>query len=326
MPYNSQVDRTDVGSLIPEAYSKEIIKNVPQKSAVLTQARRLPNMSRKQFRMPVLGSLPTAYFVNGDTGLKQTTDMAWANKYVNAEELAVIVPIPEAVMADTDYDMWGEIKPALEEAIGVAIDQAILYGINAPADWPDDLLTGATAAGNLLAVGGLGAGTDLYDELLSEGGIFSLVEADGYEVKGGIAPLVMKSKLRGIRDTNGQPIFLQNAGGTMGSMQSSTQYTLDGQPLIFPKNGAIDPTKGLLLAGDFDQLVYAIRQDITWKVLDQAVIQDNTGAIIFNLAQQDMVALRVVIRLGWQLPNPINRIQPTEANRYPFAFLTPAAG
>jgi hypothetical protein len=36
-----------------------------------------------------------------------------------------------------------------------------------------------------------------------------------------------------------------------------------------------------------------------------------------------MVALRAVIRLGWQLPNPINRLQPTEASRYPFAVLKP---
>jgi hypothetical protein len=77
------------------------------------------------------------------------------------------------------------------------------------------------------------------------------------------------------------------------------------------------------MSGDFDQLVYSIRQDITFKLLDQAVIQDSAGTIIFNLAQQDMVALRAVMRLGWQLPNPINRVQPTAASRYPFSFLIP---
>jgi hypothetical protein len=35
-----------------------------------------------------------------------------------------------------------------------------------------------------------------------------------------------------------------------------------------------------------------------------------------------MVALRAVMRLGFALPNPINRIQSVAANRAPFAVLT----
>jgi len=56
-----------------------------------------------------------------------------------------------------------------------------------------------------------------------------------------------------------------------------------------------------------------------------AVIDDGAGNILFNLAQQDMVALRVVMRLGWALPNPVNRVNPNAATRYPFAILEPTA-
>ena len=58
-------------------------------------------------------------------------------------------------------------------------------------------------------------------------------------------------------------------------------------------------------------------------LLDQAVLTDAANNIVFNLPQQDMVALRAVIRLGWQMPNPINRIRPTEAQRYPIGILVP---
>lgn len=316
MPYNSVIDRTDAGALIPEDVSREIIKNVPQMSAVMQLGRRLPNMSRKQRRLPVLSLLPTAYFVDGDTGLKQTTNVEWANKYLNAEELAVIVPIPESVMDDVDYDIWTEAQPLIEEAIGVAFDQAVLYGTNAPAAWPDDILTGSAAAAHTLAVGAVGP--DLYGDILGVGGTFSKVEADGYMVNGSVAAMTMKSRLRDVRDANGNPIFNRDPGP-----QAKFRYTLDGEPVLFPTNGAVDPAQSLLVSGDWQQLVYALRSDISVKKFYEGVITDAAGLIVYNLMQQDMMAIRVTLRIAWQLPNPINRLQPTEASRYPFAVLTP---
>lgn len=316
MAYNKIIDRSDAAALIPEEVSREIVQGVAETSACLRLFRRLPNMSRKQQRIPVLSALPTAYFVNGDTGLKQTTEQAWENKYLNAEEIACIVPIPEAVLDDADYDIWAEVRPRIVEAFGVVIDAAILFGTNAPDSWPASILDGATSAGHVVA---LGTGADIYDDIMGENGVISLVEEDGYMVNGHIAAMTMKARLRGLRDANGQPIFVR-------SMQDRTRYELDGEPMEFPANGAFDVTKALMFSGDFRQAVYAMRQEITYKVLTEAVIQDNTGAIVYNLAQQDMVALRAVMRMAWQVPNPVTRLQPTEAQRYPFAVLTPAAG
>jgi HK97 family phage major capsid protein len=323
MPYNSIVTRTESDALIPEQASREIIKNVPQQSAVMSVARKLPNMSSHQFRMPVLSALATAYFISGatqsarDYGLKQTTEQAWANKYIYAEEIAAIVPIPENVISDIEaggFDVWGEIRPSLEEAIGLAFDQAVLYGTNAPATWPTNILDGATAAGNSVVLGAVG---DLYDDIMAENGLLSLVEQDGYMVNGHIGALTMKGKLRGLRGDDGQPLFVRD-------MQGAAQYSLDGSPIVFPVNGSVDAAQSLMFSGDFRQIVYSIRQDITWKILDQAIIQDSEGAIVYNLAQQDMLAMRVTFRCGWQLPNPINRVQSVEANRYPIAVLKPA--
>ena len=41
--------------------------------------------------------------------------------------------------------------------------------------------------------------------------------------------------------------------------------------------------------------------------------------------QNDMVALRAVMRLGWEIPNPINSVQKDKTKRCPFAVLKPAA-
>jgi len=310
--YNGIINRDGVEALIPEDAAKDIVQGVPKYSTIMQLATRGQNMPRNQRRVPVLSTLPTAYFVNGDTGLKQTSSQAWTNKFFDAEELAVIIPIPEAVLDDADYDIWAEVKPRIMEAMGIAFDQAVLFGNNAPASWPTDVLASATTAGNVLA---LGTGTDLYDDLLGEDGVISLVENDGYMATGHIAAMSMRGKYRGLRDLQGQPLFKNG-------IQGATNYELDGAPIFFPENGGMDATKALQFSGDFRQLVYCMRQDITYKILDQAVIQDNTGAIVYNLAQQDMVALRAVMRLAWQVPNPINRLNSTET-RYPIAVLTP---
>lgn len=311
------IDRTGAGALIPEDAAGEIIESVAESSVVMQLARRVANMSRKQRRLPVLGSLPTAYFVNGDTGLKQSSNVSWENVYLNAEELAVIVPIPEAVLDDSDYDIWGQIRPKLVEAFGVAFDAAVLHGTNAPDAWPDDLMTQITAASHTVDEDSA-AFPDLYDALLGRGtgdeaGVFGLVEEDGFMVNGTAANLTMRSKLRAIRSSDGIPIFSTN-------MQDGPRYTLDGEPLFFVKNGALAATVRSI-SGDWTQLIYSMRQDLTYKIATEATIQSAGGDIEYNLFQQDMVALRAVMRLAWALPNPLNRINSNDTTRLPFAAL-----
>ena len=324
------IPRSGAEALMPEDYQRDIIQSVPEQSAVMALANRAPDMSRAQRRIPVLSVLPTAYFLNpgptarsdsSDITAKRTTRQMWENKYLDAEELAVIVAVPEAVLDDADYDIWSEVRPKLLEAFGLAFDQAVFYGTNAPAAWPDDLVAGATAAGNLVTVGSVGS--DIYDEILGVDGVVSKVEEDGFMVNGHVAALSLRGRLRGLRDDNGQPIFKSHYKE---GVQGVTRYELDGEQIMFPRNGSVDASLSQLISGDWRQLIYAIRKDITWKVLTEAVIQDASGNILYNLAQQDMVGLRAVMRLAWQVPNPLNRIQETEADRYPFAVLAPTAG
>ena len=79
-----------------------------------------------------------------------------------------------------------------------------------------------------------------------------------------------------------------------------------------------------MIAGAWNKAVYAIRKDMTFSVATEASLYDSSGNLVYALWQQGMVALMCTMRLGWQLPNPVNRIQSTEASRYPFSILVPA--
>lgn len=308
-PYNNVVDRADVAALIPEEVARDVIGRLPADSATMTRFRRIP-VGRNQVRFPVLTALPLAYWVTGDTGLKQTTEMAWANKFLNVEELAAIVPIPDAVVDDADFDIWGEVRPALTEAIGLALDAAVFFGANAPASFPVNIEDAAVAAGNVEVQGALAAAGGIQDDLDRAVG---KVEDDGFDITGYIAPRALRGLLRRARNIQGDRLAGVNA--------ELTEY--GGDPITYALPGLWPAGAGssLAFAGDWAQFVIGVRQDISFTVATEGVITDNTGAIVYNLFQQDMSALRVVFRAGWQVANPLTRDNPNAGTRYPVAVL-----
>jgi HK97 family phage major capsid protein len=312
--YNNLVSRTDAGALIPEEVSTEMLRKATEDSAVLQQFRKVP-VGRAQVRFPVLSALPVAYWVTGDTGLKQSTEVNWTNKYLNIEELAAIVPVPENVVDDVDVNIWDEMEPYVREAFGMALDSAVFFGTNAPSSFPTSIYTAAVAAGNYVNEGATAANGGWLGDLDTAIG---KVEDDGFDVDGFVAARSARGKLRSARDTTGQKIDSSRIGANLKEIDGlPVSYSMRG---LWPTAGGSN-TNARLFAGDFSQFVVGVRQDITLKVLTEAVIQDNTGAIIYNLAQQDMVAVRFKFRIGWQVANLLNYDQPTEANRYPVSVV-----
>ncbi len=305
MPSVTGITRTDVDSLIETQVANEIFEGTIRSSKALSMFRRLPNMTSDKTKLRVLDSLPLAYFVDetNNNGRKNITKMAWDKKFINAAELAVIVPIKENLLNDTSIDVWAEIKPRIVEAFAKKIDNAMFFGVDKPADWRAGLVPSVVAAGAEVTETG-----KLYSDINN---VMTKVEESGYEVNGLIGGVGLKGKFRMMTDTTGQPLQTTEIGSVARN---------------FMDNGVWDKAVSTLVVGDFNQAVYSIRQDITYKLLDQAVIQDPAdGSILYNLAQEDMVALRVVMRLGWEIPNPVNALNETEA-RFPFASLKPADG
>jgi HK97 family phage major capsid protein len=315
MAYDNLTSRTDVSGLIPEDVSGEMLGKVAEESAVLTMFRRVP-VAGARTRFPILSALPIAYWVNGDTGLKQTTEVNWANKFLDIEEIACIVPVPENVVEDLQsagVDVWEEIRPLIEEAVGRTLDQTVYFGVNAPASFPTNISAAAAAAGNTTNEDAAAAAGGFHDDIDEAIG---LVEADGFDPSGIVAARSAKGKLRRARATDGQRLAGLNA--------DISEY--EGLPIAYPMRGLFPAGGGAntnvrLFVGDFTEMVVGVRRDISYKLLEEAVIQDSSGAIVYNLAQQDMVALRITFRAGWQVSNRINNDQAVEANRYPVARL-----
>jgi HK97 family phage major capsid protein len=308
----ADISRADALALLASQEINEIIKPDTTSSAALAAFRTI-RMSAGTTTMPVLAALPTAGWVTDNTsgeatGLKPTSKVTWADKNLVAEEMAVIIPVHENTLADTKFDLWGEIRPLVAQEFGRVLDAAVFFGDNKPATWLDPaLVPGAIAAGNSLAAG---TGLDLADDINE---VFGMVEDDEFDVNSAFTGRFLRRQLRGLRDADNNPIYLE---GLRSDGRTSEIY---GQDLFYVGNRSWDRTDAEVLAGDRTKVVLGIREDVQVKLLDQATL-DMGGGTLIHLAQRDMVALRFKFRVAFATAFSTAGGEVTD---YPFAVLTP---
>lgn len=299
----AQINRGDVATLIQEEYSNDLLTAAAASSTVLA-AFPTVNMGTKLTHLPVLATLPEAGWVTeaaDATGVKPTSTVTWADKTLVAEEVAVIIPVHEDVVADATVDILGEIANAAGTAIARKLDEAVLFGIDKPATWTSlDLLAAAVAAGQTEnVVDGAANALDLWGAINTVAGE---VAQAGFNPSTLITGLVLRFQLANLRDADGRPVFSENA--------------LSGYDTYFNNNGAWQADEALAFVVDPSRVRIGVRQDVTVKFLDQATV----GGV--NLAERDMVALRFKARYAYVLGSGTT---PVGLNGTPVGAVLPAA-
>ena len=323
--YSDLISRNTGGSdaLVPEPLSASIIQELPKQSAALSLMNKT-TLGSKTMRLPVLDVLPVAYFVGGDTGMKQTSLQGWKGVNLVVEEIATIVPVPEAYLDDADVPIWSEVQPRMVEAIGALIDGAVFWGVSKPATWGTDIYTAAQAAGNIVQDGFIDTGTTASDDFAqSITALGDLMSQTGYNMNGFAARPGLNWRLMGLRaSTSGVPIF--QPGQPLSDGTGLQNPTLYGYPAPMVDNGSWDATKAQLLAGDWSKAIVGIRQDMSFKLFTEGVISNDSGEVVLNLMQQDAVAMRLVMRIAYATVNPVTVMQrnKTILQRFPFGAVT----
>lgn len=414
----AQIDRSGAAALIDIQQTQQIWQEAAQYSLALRTFNKV-NMGTSQVRMRLLDALPSAGFVGnqGDggtsgAGRKPTSNAQWANKIMQAEEIAVIIPVPENVLADVEFDLWAQLRPLIAQAVGSTLDAAVFFGVGAnyPSSWPTGGLKGnAVAAGNVISrsaaegraigtgtavvatdvittsaahglsvgnavvlggggtVTGFSAGQTYYVLTVpssttltlsatpggstlnltgSDGSVgsvaqvgvngvpvvpgqdlgftvasaMSLVEDDGFTPTQVWAHRRLNQAFRVLRDANGQLLYLPNY--TADRTQAGASGSLWGMNVDVAQNDAFEAGNAgttLAIVGDAQKAILGLRQDMEMKLLDQAVLTDGAGNIIYSLAEQDMVALRVKVRYGFQIADPTTLLGGASAS--PFAVI-----
>lgn len=310
----ADISRTELSTLIEEAYSKELL-DAARTNSVCLQAFNTVDMGTKTVNMPVMATLPEAGFVSesatASEGVKPTAQATWTNKQLVAEEIAVIIPVHENVIDDATEDVLADLAQKGGDAIGRKLDDAVLFGTDKPTSWTSDDLHASAVANSLTHTVSGTAGS--VDDL--GGSIFQAaqsVDEAGWDPGALIAPRGLRYQLANIRNADGTPIFLpslsSSAPGETDMVQGLASYWVTGR---------IWDTDVTALVVDPDRVIIGVRQDVQVKLLDQATV----GSI--NLAERDMVALRFKARYAYVLGDNAN--SEGAADNGPVAALLPAS-
>lgn len=300
------VSRSDVSTIIEEAYANTLLQSAVQGSTALS-AFPTVNLGTKLTHLPVLATLPTAGWVtevNDATGAKPQSSVTWQDRTLVVEELAVIIPVHEDVLHDCTAAVLDDIAQLGGQAIGKALDQAVFFGVNKPASWTSPaLIPAAVSAGQAVTnVTGAANESDLVGAANKVARDIALV---GWQPDTFVSSLALRYDVANIRDTLGQPIFRDDS--------------FNGFKTFFNRNGAWDNTAAAAVIVDSSRVRIGVRQDITVKFLDQATL--GTGANQINLAERDLVALRLKARFAYILGTAATSMA---TNAVPVGAIVPA--
>lgn len=296
-------------SLIPLEYARQILQEATDQSVSL-RLGAVQRMTSKQQQIPVLSALPQAAFLAAQpAAIKPETTIQWTHETITAEEAAATVAVPREWVDDSAFNLWGEIRPRLAEAIAKCVDNAIISGVGAPAGWP---------AGGIIAMGNppiqAEATPDQPDLVQAISEAMTRIENTGLEVTGFAGRSSVRGHFRALRSTTGE--WLVWAPTTPGAPAS-----IYGSPLVYSKIGFTPAGAADLIVGAWDHMVIGLREDIRFDLSEHGVLTNpTTRAVTVSAFEQDMVLMRVYIRLGYAVGRPVaNRPDGTQGLGAPFA-------
>jgi HK97 family phage major capsid protein len=292
-------------SLIPTEVQSQVIEAVTESSVALQLGQTQP-MPTGAETVPVLGSFPTAGWISVG-GRKPTTQMNWTAQHLVAEEVAATIDVPTAYLDDAGFPLWESIQPRMVEALSLAVDEAVLFGTNAPASFP---VGGVFAASTPVALPAAPENdiAGLFNAALGT------VEAQGLDPTGHAADVLTRGLLRGARTTTGESLYVPAIAGNMPD-------TVYGLPILFSRGGAFDTTKAIDLTGDWTCLRLGIRQDVSVDQSVDGVLADATGKVLVSAFQDDKIIMRVHMRIGCVIGKPVTHKAPAGAK--PWASIPP---
>ena len=289
-------DDSNAGVLVPVELKNEVLRIAQTQYGL---ARRdmfyLPFSGPGNTRtVPTLGT-SVRVFWTGEGKKKRSTQPKFSLVQQTLKKLAAIVPMTEEILEDSLIDINALLGQLFAEAIAKEEDVQFFMGTGTP--WTGILNNGDV---NKVTQASGDASQLTVDDLIDMEDATPTGALNGSKY---YFHRTIKSVLKKLKDKNGNYILVAAANGV--------PATLNGYPYecsdAFPALNDIQTGDGYILFGNLKQgAIFGDKQQIRVKLLDQATVGDTDGdesgsdeQTSINLAEEDMVALRIVERVGY---------------------------
>lgn len=287
------------GYLMPVELSAEVLRISESDYGLARREMRYlpfsgPGNTRK---IPSLASSVAVAWTD-EAAKKSSTAPTFGIVTQTLKKLAAIVPMTEEILEDSNINLTALVAELFAEAVAKEEDIQFFNGTGSP--WTGILNNGSVNVVNMASADG--------DTIDAEDLLAMIDKTPSGALSG--AKFYMNrtvfSKLRALRSggsTTGDGAYL------IQSPVAGEPATIWGYPIVlsdaFPTVTQDGDNKPLVLFGNLKKAaIFGDKQELRVKMLDQATVRNSGNSADLNLAQQDMVAIRIVERVGYVLAIP----------------------
>jgi HK97 family phage major capsid protein len=286
----ADINRTTNSMALPSDVASEILQKTKAESAIMKLSRKI-ELPGRGVTIPVITGDPTAAWV-AETGVKPVSNGTPATKLMGAYKLAVVETFSKEFVRDAKalYDALVDRLPA---ALGGKFDATIIGAADKPDGANMDTFGSCQKQSILNANNGTYLGLVAADsDIAAHGGV-----VNGYAFGAQGRALLLTAV-----DTTNRPLF-------MASANDGVVDKVLGNPTYFNKNlykagtpGTSGTAAVVGIAGDWSKALFGTVAGVEISVSDQATLTvgSGTSATTINLWQQNMVAVRAEIEVGFR--------------------------
>lgn len=212
------------GYTVPTSFRAILYQHLVQNAAVRqTRATVLTTSSGEALLLPKTTAHPADGTIVSEGAVINENDPTFGQGTLNAYKFANLVQVSNELLTDTGVDLLGYLAKAMGRSLGLGAGHKYVTGTGSSE--PQGVLVGIGAASGTVVAGGTGtSGVPTYKELES---IYDAI-IPPYQVNGEwLMSQNAVSKLRGLTDTLGRPLWVASISGAMPNEIFGHPYFLD---------------------------------------------------------------------------------------------------